>query len=276
MARELHEVVLTGMGGITARGDMTLQNTTKLDDTRTFTLPDFKLENYLSSQKTYLDRCSALALAGCALALRDAGLSWPLNDDMSTHDALCGITLGTHLGCIETMKVFWDKATERGTRLANPLLFSHSYFNTPISLCAIEFGLKGYHTTFCAGTQSGIEAVRAAHGAIQLGHAAMMLCGGVEAWTPTRALLEAGSNACAPLGEASVFFVLESVHHAEMRNADNRIPLDFRVLEDVANNEAFQESVHEQYGDCGGAASALWLAGLVQGQLHPANEAASQ
>lgn len=262
MARELHEVVLTGMGCITARGDLTLQGVSDANENQTYTLPDFKLDNYLSSQKTYLDRCSALALAGCALALRDAGLSWPLNGDASTHDELCGITLGTHLGCIETMKVFWDKATERGARLANPLLFSHSYFNTPISLCAIEFGLKGYHTTFCAGQQSGIEAIRAAHGAIQLGHAAVMLCGGVEAWTPTRALLEAGSNAPTQLGEASAFFVLESAHHAQARNAAHRIPLHNRVLDQAAGDQSFSA----RYEDCGGATSAVALAGLIQQQ----------
>jgi 3-oxoacyl-[acyl-carrier-protein] synthase II len=268
--RELQTVVLTGMGCITARGDLTLQGFTTPNDAQTFTLPDFKLESYLSSQKTYLDRCSAFALAGCALALRDAGLTWPLNDDTSTHDGLCGIALGTHLGCIETMKVFWDKATERGTRLANPLLFSHSYFNTPISLCAIEFGLKGYHTTFCAGQQSGIEAVRAALGAIQLGHAQMMLCGGVEAWTPTRALLEADSNVSTPLGEASVFFVLENARHAEQRNAANRIVLDQRVL-DAATND---QSLYDNYGDCGGATSALSLASVIQGQHLPIHKPA--
>jgi 3-oxoacyl-(acyl-carrier-protein) synthase len=261
MVRELNNVVLTGLGCITARGDLTLQSATTSNDAQAFTLPDFKLDDYLSSQKTYLDRCSALTLAGCALALRDAGLSWPLNDDTSTHDQLCGITLGTHLGCIETMKVFWDKATERGTRLANPLLFSHSYFNTPISLCAIEFGLKGYHTTFCAGQQSGIEAVRAALGAIQLGHSQAMICGGVEAVTPTRNLLEPSAT----LGEASAFFVLESAHRAEQRNATNRITLDNRVLAEVTNDHSF----YTTYGDCGGATSALPLAGLIQQQHLP-------
>ncbi|HEX8237442.1 MAG TPA: beta-ketoacyl synthase N-terminal-like domain-containing protein [Abditibacteriaceae bacterium] len=279
MTRELQTVVLSGMGCITARGDLTLHGETKQNDNHAFTLPDFKLENYLTSQKTYLDRCSALALAGCALALRDAGLSWPLNDETSTHEQLCGISLGTHVGCIETMKVFWDKATERGTRLANPLLFSHSYFNTPISLCAIEFGLKGYHTTFCAGTQSGIEAVRAAHGAIQLGHAQAMVCGGVEAVTPTRATLEpAAALGALALGEASIFFVLESARHAEQRNAANHIQLDNRVLDDAANECSLNEhslndeSLSDRYGNCGGATSALSLAHFVQ-QLLSSNSA---
>jgi hypothetical protein len=159
------------------------------------------------------------------------------------------------------MKVFWDKATERGTRLANPLLFSHSYFNTPISLCAIEFGLKGYHTTFCAGQQSGIEAVRAALGAIQLGHAQMMLCGGVEAWTPTRALLEADSNVVHSTGRSQRFSVLENARHAEQRNAANRI-----VLDPASNSMAATTIIRcMTLWDCGGA-PAPFVATFIQEQ----------
>jgi 3-oxoacyl-(acyl-carrier-protein) synthase len=264
MARELHEVVLTGMGGITARGDMTLQNTTKLDDTRTFTLPDFKLENYLSSQKTYLDRCSALALAGCALALRDAGLSWPLNDDMSTHDALCGHHTWHASRLHRNHESVLGQSHRARHTSGQPAAVLTFLLQHAISLCAIEFGLKGYHTTFCAGTQSGIEAVRAAYDAIQLGHAAMMLCGGVEAWTPTRALLEADSNASIQLGEASVFFVLEGAHHAQARNAVHRIPLHNRVLQQAASDQ----SLYENYGNCGGAISALSLARLIEESSH--------
>src|SRR5688572_1626877 len=105
MMAELHNVVLTGMGAITARGDFTLLGERRGEAclAPTGQIETFQLEKYLSSQKTYLARCSALALAGCALALRDAGIEWPLNSDAF------GITLGTHLGCIETMRNFWDK-----------------------------------------------------------------------------------------------------------------------------------------------------------------------
>ncbi len=46
MTRELNDVVLSGMGCITARGDLTLQGATTPEDQQTFILPDFKLENY--------------------------------------------------------------------------------------------------------------------------------------------------------------------------------------------------------------------------------------
>src|SRR5688572_7663663 len=103
---ELRTVVLTGMGAITSRGDWTLQHQSTLivSQNSDFAIADFALDKYLTSQKTYLDRCSALSLAGCAFALNDAGVAWPV-----AHERF-GITLGTHFGCIETMKGFWDKA----------------------------------------------------------------------------------------------------------------------------------------------------------------------
>jgi 3-oxoacyl-(acyl-carrier-protein) synthase len=255
-----NSVVLTGLGALTARGDDTLhatQSTIQSTPDASFALPDFQLSRYLDSKKTYLDRCSALALAGCALALRDAGVLWPPPEEEF------GITLGTHLGCIETMKSFWDKATERGVHLAPPLLFSHSYFNSPISLCAIEFGLKGYHTTICAGRESGLEAVRAACDAIRLGHAEAMLCGGVEAYTPARAACEPVEN----MGEAAVFFVLETPARAAARGAEYSVPLGDGIWDAALQQRA---GVRATFGDCGGAEGALCLLRQVQSTTRPA------
>lgn len=243
---ELQTVVLTGLGAITACGDWTLHSEVKerRADKTGFAIEDFALENYLTSPKTYLDRSSALALAGCALALKDAGIELPVANGNF------GITLGTHFGCVETMKSFWDKALEKGARLANPLLFSHSYFNSPISLCAIEFGLKGYHGTFCAQERSGNEAVRAAFDAIRLGHAEAMLCGGVDAVSPTRELVAPTEK----LGEASVFFVLESQAHAQSRNGKNGAVMSESWFETTDFDAA-----KIRFGDCGGALGALAL-----------------
>ena len=262
--RELHNVVLSGMGAITARGDATLHGASTLSahGEAGFSMGNFALENYLASPKTYLDRCSALALAASALALRDAQIAWPLSDENF------GITLGTHLGCIETMQKFWDAAAEKGARLANPLLFSHSYFNSPISLCAIEFGLKGYHATFCARENSGLEAVRAAVDAIRLGHVDAMLCGGVEALSPTRLLCESedSSNDKSPneknrnekvLGEASVFFVLENAERAASRGAASTRAVNESSFENLPPQV---KTARLRFGDCGGATSTLALA----------------
>jgi 3-oxoacyl-(acyl-carrier-protein) synthase len=254
--RELKHVVCSGWGAITARGDATLHGESTLalgaqpsgaqPCAPTGVLENFALGNYLDSKKTYLDRCSALALAGSALALRDAGIAWPVEEERF------GITLGTHFGCLETMKSFWDNAVQKGARLANPILFSHSYVNSPISLCAIEFGLKGYHTTFCAHEYSGLEAVCAAFDAIRLGHADAMLCGGVEAVTATRTLC--AHEECS--GEAAVFFVLENAESAIARGAASTRPVDEAWFADAAVQ---CEAARTAFGDCGGALGALAL-----------------
>lgn len=209
-------------------------------------IENFDLGNYPLSPKTYLDRASALSLAACALALRDAEITWPVEnaDDF-------GLTLGTHLGCLETMKGFWDDVANKGARLAKPLLFSHSYLNSPISICAIEFGLRGYHATFCAARNSGLEAIRAAYDALRLGHAETMLCGGVEALTPARELCEPGDN----LGEGAAFFVLKTAE-----NADGRV----EITDDLLNEAARDESIIERFGDCGGATGTLALLELLK------------
>lgn len=259
----LYSVVITGLGAVTARGDITPHQAPTLaapgtvaPDATNLGIEGFKIENYLSSQKTYLDRCTALALAASALALRAGEVAWPVTEHgWDAHNF--GIVLGTHLGCIETMKGFWDKAMERGVRHANPLLFSHSYFNTPISLCAIEFGLQGYHTTCCAGHESGLEAVHSAYDAIRLGHAEAVLAGGVEAITPTRTLCEAPTADATGLGEAAAFFVLEEQDHATQRGAKILAPVDDALFETALTHRS---TVRTSYGDCGGAESALCLA----------------
>ena len=43
---------------------------------------------------------------------------------------------------------FYEQLLDKGPRHASPLLFPHSYSNTPANLAAIEFGLGGPHMVF--------------------------------------------------------------------------------------------------------------------------------
>lgn len=248
-------IVLTGYAAITARGDFSARGNSDgnfvAPKVSLGAIPSFDLKNYPVSKKTYLDRCSALALAGAALALQDAGISHPPADP-----ARFGITLGTHWGCMDTMKSFWDNLSQKGAHLANPLLFSHSYFNSPISLCAIEFGLQGYHTTVCAGANSGLEAIRLAHDAIAAGHADSMLCGGVDALTAARIQMNHSDDD----GEASVFFVLEKSSFAKTRDA--------KALWDI-DPDFFDNAIKwtSNFGDCGAASSVLAVLQQISGTL---------
>lgn len=159
-------------------------------------LPDFDLKDYPVAPKTYLDRASALALAACGLALRNAGLSAPLGDDF-------GLCIGTQFGAVQTMGAFESKLAETGAKTVSPLLFSHSGFNAPAAIISIEWGVRGHHAPFC-GARSGLDAVEAGRDALLLGQAQRMLCGAVEARSPARELSGEGE-----MGEGALFLVLE-------------------------------------------------------------------
>lgn len=245
----MREVVCTGIGAVTARGDLrsaaegrSILGEKLGEPSLAGTIENFNLKTYAVAPKTYLARCSALALAGCALALESSGLAAPLENT-----ARFGIAVGTQFGCLGTMKSFWDKIEEKGVTQASPLLFSHSYFNSPISLCAIEWNLRGYHTTVC-GADAGLDAIRSAWEAIALGHADAMLCGGVDAATPERAQMSGNETQ----GEASVFCVLQ----AREANASAPVLTD-EMLDEI--NAAHLRNARETWGDCGAALSALAL-----------------
>jgi 3-oxoacyl-(acyl-carrier-protein) synthase len=161
-----------------------------------FSIPDFDLKNYPVAPKTYLDRASALALAACGLALKNANLSGPLGDEF-------GLCIGTQFGAVQTMAAFESKLFEAGAKTVSPLLFSHSGFNAPAAIISIEWGLRGHHAPFC-GARSGLDAVEAARDALLLGQAERMLCGAVEANSPARRW-----SGEADEGEGAVFLVLE-------------------------------------------------------------------
>ncbi len=161
-----------------------------------FALPAFDLAGYPVAPKTYLDRASALALAACSLALRDAGLTAPLGDSV-------GLCVGTQFGAVATMAAFEGKLAEAGAKTVSPLLFSHSFFNSPAAILSIEWEIRGSHNPLC-GVRAGLDALETGRDALLLGQADMMVCGAVEANSSARAL--AGE---APSGEGAIFFVLE-------------------------------------------------------------------
>lgn len=188
-------IAITGIGALTPRGDWEGARFTPRQSDG-FSIGALEIADYPLSPKTYLDRASLLALCAASLALRDAKLAAPLGPH-------CGLALGTRFGCVETMRAFEEKLNASGTRGASPLLFSHSYFNSPAALLAIEWEIAGHHAPFC-GPDAAWQAIEAARDAIELGHAETMLCGGVEAISPARGWAEENQMA-----EAAFFVVLQ-------------------------------------------------------------------
>lgn len=178
---------------------------------------DFVVEDYLESEKTYLDRCSEFLLASCALALEDAGLDWRELD----HPRF-GLSVGTAFGCLDSMHNVTARVQAKGLRFASPMIFTHSFANSPASLAAIEYKIEGPVSTVTAGGTSGAEALRYGLDLVRRGRAEVVLAGGVDVLSEAllAALNSAGglSDEAVP-GEGACLFLLESAEHAADRGA---------------------------------------------------------
>jgi 3-oxoacyl-[acyl-carrier-protein] synthase II len=141
---------------------------------------DFAVEDYIESEKTYLDRCSELTLAACALALEDAGLK-PGN----VAPERLGLALGSAYGALDSMWAHTERVQRRGVRRASSVLFLHSFANTPTSLASIEFDIQGPVATFCSGMASSGAALQFGADLIADGRADVVLAGGVDALSET-------------------------------------------------------------------------------------------
>ena len=170
-------------------------------------IEDFCIEDYLETEKTYLDHCSAFALAACAMALKDAQLPPSCIHHPSASSGIC---LGTALGCLQTMEDFFLRVIEKGPRYANSLLFSHSYANSPTILAAIEFGLAGYHSTATSGESSSLIALMQSLNALRLGYAERIVTGGVDALSEALQRVWAQIYPDRMPGEGAAVFVLET------------------------------------------------------------------
>lgn len=221
-------ILLTGIGPVSALGigraaftqgwadgtDAVSPLTLFTADGPTAEVRDFNLDAILPAAKTYLDRASAFTLAACHLALADAGLGAEARGRWRS-----GVVLGSEFGCLGTQQIYTAALQQKGARLANPLLFSHLYVNSPTSLAAIEFGLGGHHGTF-AGDGAGRQALDAAVEALILGRADVLLAVGVDVISePLYRALDAEGALDVPLGEGACALVLETAEHAAARGA---------------------------------------------------------
>jgi 3-oxoacyl-[acyl-carrier-protein] synthase II len=195
-------------------------------------VPPFRLEEFVPSPKAYLDRNSELLLAACGLALRHAGL-----DPAALAPERSGILVGTAWSGQDTMSAFFADYVQKGPRLVKPFLFPHAYFNTAVSLAAIEWSLRGPHQAFASGRAAAAQALIEAHDLLADGEADVLLAGGCEALGPAlvRALAALGwlapaSQTAGPRvfdrrrdglvpGEAGAVLVFERASRAQARGA---------------------------------------------------------
>jgi len=169
-------------------------------------MPDLTLLGL--SKKSYLDPASALFLAATAQALQQAGITREVAGKESI-----GILSGTMYGCLETVEAFYADYLAKGPRLVKPILFPHSYTNTPVSLAAMEWELKGEHDNHLSDAIASGTALLQAFDLLASGSTEILVVGGVDVLSSLRLRATAET---APQGEAAATLVLSTEPHAAL------------------------------------------------------------
>ena len=150
---------------------------------RAFLVPPFRPTDFAPGLRTRrMDRLSAWALLGSALALEDAGID-PQELDRSRTAVVCG----TAYGCLDLTEEFLGAISTNASQ-APPILFPETLANLPGSHIARHFGFSGPNLTMSAGHVSGEAALLQAVGLLRAGDA-------------DRALVLAGDTLTQPLFE---------------------------------------------------------------------------
>lgn len=139
---------------------------------------DFKAESYLGDKGLRIfDRSTKLVLSASKLALDDAGLGYPLNEDLALRT---GVSLGSTLGSVWSISEFDKQGLRDGPRSVNPALFPNTVINAPASQISIRFNIKGFNATISTGFSASLDAIDYAVNQIKLYDYNVVLSGGVE------------------------------------------------------------------------------------------------
>jgi hypothetical protein len=150
---------------------------------RAYLVPAFRPADVVPGLRTRrMDRLSAWALVGSALAFQDAGLDAETLDRDRT-----AVVSGTAFGCLDLTEEFLGAISTNASQ-APPIVFPETLSNLPASHVARHFGLRGPNLTTSAGHVSGETALLQAVSLLQAGEAdrALVFAGD----TLTQALFE--------------------------------------------------------------------------------------
>jgi 3-oxoacyl-(acyl-carrier-protein) synthase len=239
MSRSCSDIVITGLGAISAGGIGIEQLRKTLEQGKSMLTPvpedilgkqghlwgkavGFRAGDFIPPLKARkLDRCSLFATIVVGMALRDAGIQMDLFNQERT-----GIALGCGFGGIANSEEFLRGYFQKGADGLIPMLFPNTVPNAPASNASIEYGFKGPNVTqvqrFCSAESAFLMACRF----LEEGQADIMLTGGAD---DLNAIMMQGFNALGQLqshaagfGEGSGILVLERREHALRRGATIR------------------------------------------------------
>ncbi len=268
-----HRVVITGMGAVTALGNVrSLWDGLKagksgirlLETIVTDHLPvriggevrGFDPTQYIEPKEARrMGRASQFAVAAAAMATEDANFT---KDDIEREGERVGVVIGTTLGSHEMAEQSTYKYKSSGFRKPNPLMLINSLPNMPghyVSRFFRAFGPLFAPSTACA---SGTQSVGEASELIRNGRADVVITGGVEAVLQDYAI--AGFEAMDTLAvgyedrpelasrpfdkdrsgfvfsEGCAVFVIESLQHALQRGA--------RIYAEILGHASSSDAYH--------------------------------
>lgn len=252
MRRLSRRVVVTGLGAVTPVGTgteavwegllagksgvrpITEWDTSAFPARFAASVPEFDPLDYMERKDArHTDRFAQLGIAAADLAWKDSGL-------LSIDPERTGVIAGTGIGGMTTFVEQVGVLTTRGPSRVSPFFIPMMIGNILAGQLAIRFGLKGPNVTTVTACASSGNALGDALRAIQHGEADVMLAGGAESvlipiafagFCSMRALSTRNDDyehASRPfdrerdgfvMGEGAAFLVLESLEHAEARNA---------------------------------------------------------
>ncbi len=287
---EMHRVVVTGFGAITAVGTWPgtlfeqvcaghsgirpLEHQCPMPPITMAAVIESGIDN--DPKTAAHDRATQLALTAARLALAEAGLL----DDAALRTEI-GVYVGTGAGPSNTMDQSYRRLyAEQRDRVA-PMTLPRSIHNAPASEVAIRFGLHGTNNTYSIACASSAAAIGEAMRAIRHGYSRRILAGGTEslltfgvlhAWHALRAHAapaEPISASCRPfsadrdglvMGEGSGFLILESLESAKARGAP--------IWAELVGYGASCDATHITHPDAAGQIVAIKMA-LSEAGLNP-------
>ncbi|MBQ7528721.1 beta-ketoacyl-ACP synthase II [bacterium] len=197
---------------------------------------DFNPEDFMDRKEVRRrDKNIQFAVGAAKLALQDSGLELA-NEDTSR----IGVIIGSGIGGIHTFEVNHSTCVEKGPSRVSPFFIPMIISNMASGVVGIELGLKGVNYCVVSACATGTHALAAAADAIRAGRADVVFSGGTEAavceisvagFCSLHALStrnDEPEKASRPfdkerdgfvLGEGAAVLTLESLEHAQARNA---------------------------------------------------------
>jgi 3-oxoacyl-[acyl-carrier-protein] synthase II len=199
-------------------------------------LPSFDPGGYIEPKKARrLDRSAQLALASARLATEDANLD-PIRIDRDR----AGVVAGTGIGGMQTFEENFRILDEKGPRRVSPFFVPRMMPNALAGEISIALGFRGASFGVVSACASAAHAICLGAGLVRAGAADCVLAGGAEAvmlritfagFARMGAVSKRNDEperASRPfdldrdgfvMGEGGGFLVLESLEHAQSRNA---------------------------------------------------------